>query len=75
MMDDVEVSDIVEEEAALPSQEVPVNGGSGSTLEVPFLATVVRKCGVGVVEVCDHDDYLRECQVNGKQRGWRDIHQ
>ena len=57
VMDDMEVSDVVEEEAALPSEERPVDGGSGTTLEVPFLATVVRESGVGVMEVGDHNDY------------------
>ena len=41
MMDNVEVRDIVEKKTALPSKKVPVDGCSRSTLEVPFLATVV----------------------------------
>ena len=41
MVDNVEVCDIVEEETALPSKEVPVDCCSRSTLEVPFTATVV----------------------------------
>ena len=57
MMNDMEVRDIMEEEAALPSEERPVDGGSGTTLEVPFLATVVGESGIGVMEVGDHNDY------------------
>ena len=41
MMDNVVVCDIVEKKTALPSKEVPVDGCSRPTLEVPFLATVV----------------------------------
>jgi len=57
VMNDVEVRNIMEEEAALPSEERPVNGGSGTTLEVPFLATVVGESRIGVMEVGDHNDY------------------
>ena len=42
MVDNVVVCDIVEEKTALPSKEVPIDGCSRSTLEVPFPATVVR---------------------------------
>ena len=42
MMDNVVVCDVVEEETALPSKEVSVDGCSRATLEVPFIATVVR---------------------------------
>jgi hypothetical protein len=56
MMDDVVVGDIVEEEATLPSQKVSVDGCSSSTLEVPFLASVVRELRVSMVEICNHDD-------------------
>ena len=57
MMNDMEVRDIMKEEAALPSEERPVDGGSGTTLEVPFLAPVVGESGIGVMEVGDHDNY------------------
>ena len=51
MVDDVVVGNIVEEEAAHPAQERPVNGSSSAALEGPFLATVVGELEVGVVEV------------------------
>ena len=57
MMDNVVVCDIVEEETALPSKKVPVDGCSRSALKVPFFATVVGQRRIGVVEVSDHDDY------------------
>ena len=41
VVDNMEVSDIVQEESSLPSQEVTVNSGCSTTLEVPFLAAVV----------------------------------
>lgn len=56
VMNDVEVRNIMEEEAALPSEERPVDGGSGTTLEVPFLATVVGESRIGVMEVGDHNE-------------------
>jgi len=56
VVNDVEVGNIVEEEATLPAQEVPVDGSSSSTLEVPFLAAVVGERGVSVMKVGDHDD-------------------
>lgn len=52
----MEVSDIVEEETALPSEDIAINSGCSATLEVPFLTTVVREGWVGVVEIGDHDD-------------------
>jgi hypothetical protein len=64
VVDDAKVSDIVEEEASLLTQEVPVGGSSGATLKVPFLTMVVGEHGVGAVQVSDHDDYssIRRCQ-------------
>jgi len=56
-MNDMEVSDIVKEEAALPSEERPVDSGSSTTLEIPLLATVVWESGIGVMKIGDHDDY------------------
>ena len=56
MVDDVIVGYIVEEEATLPAQEVPVDGCSSSALEVPFFTSVMRELRVGVVEIGNHDD-------------------
>lgn len=56
VMDDMEVSDIVEEEASLPAENGPVNGSGSATLEVPFLAAVVRHDRVGVMKISDHDE-------------------
>ena len=52
----MKVSDIVEEETTLPSQEISIDGSGGSALEVPFLSAVMRHDAVGVVEVGDHDN-------------------
>lgn len=59
VMDNMVVCHIVEEETALPSKEVPVDSCSCSTLEVPFLATIVWQRGIGVVEVSDHNDCIQ----------------
>lgn len=62
VVDDMEVSDIVEEEATLPAEEVTVNGSSGTALEVPLFATIVRERRVGVVKVGDHNN-CTGCQI------------
>jgi len=56
VVNDMEVGNVVEKEAPLPTQEVPVDGGGSTSLETPFLAAVVREIRIGVVQVCDHDD-------------------
>lgn len=56
-MNDMEVGDVVKEEAALPSEERPVDSGGSTALEIPLLATVVGENGVGVMEISNHDDY------------------
>ena len=56
VVDDVEVRDVMEEEPTLPAQEVTVDGGSGTTLEVPLLIAVVGELDVSVVQVRDHDE-------------------
>lgn len=58
VMDDMEMSNIVEEETALPSKEVTVDGSSSTALEVPLLAAVMGQSRVRVVKVSDHDDCL-----------------
>ena len=56
-MYNMEMSDIMEEKPALPSEERPIDGGGRTTLEVPFFATVVGKIRIGVMKVGDHNDY------------------
>lgn len=56
MVNDVEMGNVVEEEATLPAQNRPINGGGSSSLEVPLLAAIVGHDGVSVVQVSDHDD-------------------
>ena len=58
-MDDVIVRDIVEEETTLPAEEITVNSASSTTLVVPLILAVMREFGVGVVEVSDHDEPVR----------------
>lgn len=50
VVQDVGLNDAVEEVAA-DEAELAVNGGSGTADEVPLLLNVVRKGGVGVLEV------------------------
>lgn len=57
MMNYVIVSNIVEEKASLPAEEVTVDCSCSTTLEIPFLATIMRKLWGGMVEVGNHDDY------------------
>lgn len=56
VMDHMVVSNIVQEEASLPTKERPVYRRSSATLVVPFLAAVVREVSVRVVQVGDHDE-------------------
>jgi len=55
MVDDVIMSYVVEKETSLPAEKRPVDCSSGTTLEIPLLAPVVRHNGVGVMQVSDHD--------------------
>lgn len=56
MVRDVVMRDVVEEEAASPTQERPVYGADGTAEEAPLLVAVVRDGRVRVVEVREHDD-------------------
>ena len=56
MVDAVEVRDVVQEEAALPAEEVAVDGRGGAPLEVPLAVAVMGELHVGVMEVRDHDE-------------------
>lgn len=53
---DVIMRDVVEEEAAGPAEERPVDGADSATEEAPLLVAEVRNGGVGVVQVGEHDD-------------------
>lgn len=55
-MDNMEMSDIMKEEATLPAEEWPVDCSSRAALEVPFLSTVMGHDWVSVVQVGNHDD-------------------
>ena len=55
-MDDMVVSDVVQEETSLPTEEVAINRSRRTALEVPFLATIVRKFWGGVMKISNHDD-------------------
>lgn len=56
MMYHMIVGDIVQEEPALPAQEVPVDGGSCTALVVPFLSTIMWQERIGVMQIGDHDE-------------------
>ncbi len=60
MMYDVIMSDIMKEETTLPSKKVSINCSSGTTLEVPLLAAIMRQDGIGMMQICDHDDYANK---------------
>lgn len=52
VVEDVSLDDTVED-VATDEAEIAVNGGGGTTGEVPHLGLVVRKTGVGVLKVGD----------------------
>ena len=54
VVEDVGLDDSVED-VATDKAEVAVNGGGGTTGEVPHLGLVVRETGVGVLKVGDGD--------------------
>lgn len=62
VVNDMEVGDIMKEEAALPAKTIPVDGGGSTSLVVPFIVAVVGKIRVGVVEICDHDEPVGDFQ-------------
>jgi len=57
MMNNMVMCHIVKEEPSLPAEERSIDGCGRPSLEVPFLAPVVRHYWVGVVKVGDHDDW------------------
>lgn len=62
VMNDMEVSDMVEEEVALPAQEVPVHRGGGTTGEAPRVVAVVRKHGIRVMKIGNHHEPVGDTQ-------------
>jgi hypothetical protein len=52
----VVVSNIVEKEPSLPSEEVAVDCTSGTALEIPLSLAVVRELRVGVMQIRDHNE-------------------
>lgn len=58
MVQHVGLDDTVHEVAA-DEAEFTVNGGSRATAEVPGVRLVVRKGGIGVLEVCDPNCWSR----------------
>lgn len=55
-MNDMEMSDIMEEETALPSKNWSIDRGGRTPLEVPLLAAIVRHNRIRVMKVGNHDD-------------------
>ena len=60
VMYDVPMGYTMQEETTLPSQEVPINRRTRATLEGPRIASVMRYLGIGVVQVCDHNEPVRD---------------
>ena len=58
MVNDVKVSNVVQEEPPLPTQEISVDSSSRSTLEVPLFSTIMREGRISVVEVGNHNDFV-----------------
>lgn len=59
VVNDVEVGDIVQEEAPLPAEEITIYSRRSAPLEVPLSVAVVREFDVRVVKVSDHDEPSR----------------
>lgn len=53
---DVMVGDTVQEELALPAEEITVHGGRGTAGKRPRRVAVVRQLRVCVMQVGDHDE-------------------
>jgi hypothetical protein len=56
MMDDMIVSNVMQEKSSLPSQEIPINSRSSPPLECPSSVTVVWNRRIGVLQVRDRDE-------------------
>lgn len=55
-MNDVEMSDVVEEETSHPPKEITIDGSGCTTLKVPLCRTIVWELGVCMVQVRFHDE-------------------
>lgn len=72
---------VVEEVAADPAEEGSVDGGECTSKESPLPTAIMRDSGIGMVQVCEHNDpYRREIRessfrVHGgyRARGWRSL--
>lgn len=49
------MTDVVEEESAHPAKKRSVNCGSSTTEERPFSLPIMGNCGIGVVQIREHD--------------------
>lgn len=59
MMHNMKMRNVMQEEPAHPPKEIPVNGRSCPTSKTPRAVAVMRERRVGVVEVGDHDEPVR----------------
>lgn len=62
MVNDMKVSHVMKEESSLPSKEVAVDGCSRSALIVPQAFAIMRKLGIRVMQVGDHDKPMSDEQ-------------
>lgn len=59
-MDDMEMGHIMEKEAPLPAQDVSIDRCCSPALVIPSLASVVRQLRIGMMEVRDQDEPVRD---------------
>lgn len=59
MVDNMEVDDVVKEEATLPTKQRTIHGGCCSALEIPLPVTVMRKARIRMLEIGDHNNWRR----------------
>lgn len=67
------MGNIVQEEPALPAEEVSVDGGCSASLEVPLTIAIVRKLDIGVVQVGDHDKPAQMSESGLVQTGGKEL--
>ena len=67
--------DAVEEEAAHPSHEVPIDCSSSTALEGPLFAAVARHFRVGVVQEGDHENCFPDVGNEGGEGNKKYEHQ
>jgi len=56
MVHDVIMRHVVQEETSLPAEKITVDCTGCAALEGPLVLAEVWELGVGVVEICDHDE-------------------